>query len=58
MVLPGEAEKHVFSRQNFNIYLTKILENIKRKMKKSKVNENTGFPRVSCGPVDLWDCET
>ena len=25
---------------------------------KFKINENRGFPRVPCGPVDLWDCET
>ena len=54
MVLLGEAEKHVFSIKNFNIWQT-----IPKILKKDKINENTAFPKVPCGPVEpcgaLWN---
>ena len=52
MVLLGEAEKHVFSNQNFDIYQNiKNIQQIQNIIQKStKIQVFLGFP------VDLWAC--
>ena len=54
MVLPGEAEKHVFSTKNLN-FDQKSWKYTGNQKDNSTNNEHTGFPRVPCGPVGLWN---
>ena len=52
MAFAGEAEKYVFSI-NIRKELTQNPKRYPNNPKNNlKINENTSFPRVPCGPVD------